>query len=74
MGQKVMIQFEPEILAALQARAAEIQESVSQFVNEAVRARLMEDLEDLAVFDERAGEPETPLEEVFADLRARGRL
>ena len=72
MGQKVMIQFEPEVLAALQTRAAEVHESVSQIVNEAVRARLAEDVSDLAVFDERADEPEIPMEEVFTDLRARG--
>jgi hypothetical protein len=74
MGQTVKIQFDPDVLEALEARAAEIHESVSQLVNEAVRARLAEDLEDLAVFDERADEPEVPLDEVLADLRARGRL
>ena len=74
MGQTMRIQFEPDVLEALKARAAEIQESVSQLVNEAVRARLAEDIEDLAVFEERKDEPEIPLEEVLADMRARGRL
>lgn len=74
MGQTLPIQFDSDVLEALQARAAEIHESVSHLVNEVVRARLAEDLEDLAVFDEQADEPTRPLVDVVADLKARGLL
>ena len=62
------------MLEALKARASDIHEGVSQLVNEAVRVRLAEDLEDLAAFEERKDEPTTPWEEVKADLKARGLL
>ena len=35
---------------------------------------LAEDAEDLAAFDERAAEPESPFEEVVKELRASGKL
>ena len=49
-------------------------ESVSDLVNEAVKAALGEDAEDFAALDARAAEPSLAFESVVADLQRRGRL
>jgi len=54
------IYFDPELHRALRIKAAETDTSLSELVNEAVRAALAEDAEDLAAFDERAAEPDLP--------------
>jgi hypothetical protein len=68
------IYFEPELHRALRIKAAETDTSLSELVNEAVRASLAEDAEDLAAFEERAAEPDLPFEEVVRDLRRRGKI
>lgn len=74
MSQPVPIHFDPDVLAALEARAADIHASLSEVVNRLLQERLAEDLEDLAAFEERAEEPRRPIEEVMADFKVRGLL
>ena len=71
---RATVYFDPEIHRALRLKAAESERSVSQLVNEAVKLALAEDAEDLAAFDERAGEPNLPFEAVVRDLKQRGKL
>ena len=66
--------LDPDVHAALNARAAETHQSLSEVVNQALRQALAEDLEDFAAIRERADEPRIPLAEVVADMKARGRL
>jgi hypothetical protein len=53
---------------ALRIKSVELDRSVSDLVNEAVRQSLAEDTEDLAAFEERAGEPDLAFEDVLKDL------
>ena len=71
---RTTIYLEPDLHAALRVKAAEADCSVSELVNGAVREVLAENREDLATFDERAGEPEMTREELLDDLRASGKL
>ena len=71
---RATVYFDPEIHRALRLKAAESERSVSELVNEAVKLALAEDAEDLAAFDERAGEPNLPFEAVVRDLKQRGKL
>jgi len=48
--------------------------SVSDLVNDAVRASLAEDAEDLAAFEKRTAEPSIPFERVVRDLKRRGKI
>ena len=48
--------------------------SVSELVDEAVRLLMREDQEDLAVFSERADEPEISYEELLEDLKEHGKI
>ena len=73
-SKRTTIYFEPHLHRALRLKAAEIDRSVSDLVNEAVRLRLAEDAEDLAAFEDRADEPELKFEEVLKDLKRSGKL
>ena len=47
------VYFDPKLHAALRLKAAHTHRSLSDIVNDAVRAALAEDQEDLAAFEER---------------------
>lgn len=66
--------FDPALHRALRIKAAETDRSLSDLVNEAVKLSLLEDAEDLAAFEERAGEPGLAFEEVVKDLRRSGAI
>jgi len=51
------IYFDPDLHTAVRLKAADSHRSVSDIVNDAVRAALAEDQEDLAAFEERVAEP-----------------
>lgn len=74
LQKRTTIYFDPAIHRALRIKAAELDRSVSDLVNEAVRLSLAEDAEDLAAFEERALEPNLQFEEVVRDLKARGKI
>ncbi len=71
---RATIYFDPDIHRALRIKAAETDQSISALVNEAVKDLLAEDAEDLAAFEERAGEPNLPFEDVLKDLKQRGKI
>jgi plasmid stability protein len=68
------IYFDENLHAALRLKAAHSHRSVSDIVNDAVRAALAEDQEDLATFQQRADEPTLSYEELLDDLKAHGQL
>lgn len=71
---RATVYFEPSVHRALRLRAAAADRTLSDYINEAVRAALAEDAEDIAAFAERANEPDLRWEDVVADLRRRGEL
>jgi plasmid stability protein len=68
------VYFDEDLHAALRLKAVHTHRSVSDIVNDAVRLALAEDQEDLAVFQERAGEPTLSYEELLNDLKSHGKL
>lgn len=66
--------LEPVLHQALRLKAATTHRSMSDIVNDAIRAALREDEEDLAAFAERAGEPSIAYEAFLARLKADGTL
>ena len=71
---RATVYFTPEIHKALRHKAAETERSMSDLVNDAVRASLAKDADDLAAFEERSAEPSLSFERVVKDLRRRGKL
>lgn len=66
--------FETDVHRALRLKAAETERSVSDLVNEAVRAQLAEDADDLEAFKARKKEPAIRFEDFVRDMKRRGRL
>lgn len=68
------VYFDEQLHAALRLKAAHTHRSVSELVNEAVRASLAEDHADLSAFAERVAEPTMSYEALLDDLKAHGKL
>lgn len=66
--------LDPALHQALRIKAASVGCSMSEIVNDAVRAALREDEEDLAAFTSRAAEKTLSYEEFLAQIKADGRL
>jgi len=71
---RTTIYLDPGLHKALKMKAVETSGNISGFVNDAVRESLREDLEDLASFEERAGEPTLSFEEMLKRLDLDGKL
>ena len=74
LSQRATVYLEPDLHRALKLKAVELSESVSDLVNEAIRASLAEDAADLEAFQVREAEPEYPFEEFVHELKSRGQL
>ena len=68
------IYLEPDLHKALRLKAVETSRSVSELVNDAVKAALAEDADDIAAFEERASEPLISYDEMVKKLRKDGRI
>lgn len=68
------IYFDARLHAALRLKAVHSNRSVSDLVNDAVRAALAEDADDLAAFENRVAEPTMSYEALLSDLKAHGKL
>ena len=66
--------LEAALREALRLKAATVHRSMSELVNDAIRAALSEDEEDLAAFAERDREPSIGYEAFLAQLKANGTL
>lgn len=71
---KTTVHFDPAIHCALRLKAAETDRSISAIVNEAVKAVLLADVNDLEAFELREYEPDYAFEGVVRDLRRRGKI
>ena len=71
---RATIYLDPDLHRAVRMKAIEIETSVSDLVNAALRQSLAEDADDLAAFRARAKEPNLDFEAVVKGLRRRGKL
>ena len=62
------IYFDPDLHRALRLKAATLDRSISDVVNDAIRQTLSEDAEDLKAFEKRRREPVLDFEEVVLRL------
>ena len=68
------IYFDPELHRAVRLKAAAMDASISDIVNEAVRRSLSDDAADLEAFEKRRREPALDFESVVLSLKRRGKL
>ena len=71
---RATVYLEPEVYRAVKIRAAASDVPISAIVNEALRQRLKEDVEDLKYFEDRAGQSRRPLRDVLKSLKREGLL
>ena len=72
LSQRSTIYFEPSVHKALRIKAAEESRSISDIIHEALSVLFTEDLEDIADFDARIGEPNIGHDEFVQSLKADG--
>jgi hypothetical protein len=68
------VYLDPTLHKALRLKALETSRSMSDLINEAIKASIAEDADDLAAFDERAHEPLISYDEMVKRLKADGRI
>lgn len=71
---KATLYLDDAVHKALRFKAAETRQTMSELVNDALKASLLEDLEDLAAIRERRKEPTVGYEEFVEQLKADGIL
>ena len=74
VSKRATVYFDPAVHRALRVKAAEMDTSLSDLVNEAVKLSLADDAEDLAAFEERGTEPDLSFEDVVKDLKRSGAI
>lgn len=73
-AKRATVYFDHLLHKALKLKSIETSKSISELVNEAVRAALAEDAEDIAAFEERADEPLISFSEMLKRLKKDGRI
>ena len=71
---RATVYFDARVHRALRLKSAELDQTISDLVNDAVRVTLVEDADDLAALEDRLGKPTRPFESFLKDMRRRGRL
>jgi len=71
---RATVYFDAYLHRALRMKAAEVDCSVSELVNEAVKSALAEDASDIEAFETREIEPDYVFEDVVKDLKRRGKI
>lgn len=68
------VYFDPALHRALRLKAVETECSISDLVNDAVKAALAEDASDFEAFAAREAESDYSFESVVKDLKRRGKI
>jgi len=73
-AKRATVYFDAALHRLLRLKAAETDQSISDLVNDAVRAALAEDADDVEAFAVREAEADYPFEDAVRDLKRRGAL
>jgi hypothetical protein len=71
---RATIYFEADVHRALRLKAVAMDRSISEMVNDAVKAALADDAEDIAVFADRKSERSLSFDTFVQGLKQRGRI
>jgi hypothetical protein len=71
---RTTITINDKLYRNLKLRAAESDETISKYVEDAIKYRLLEDLEDLEDVRKRADEPTQSFDDLVAEFKAEGLL
>ena len=68
------VYLDSQLHRALKMKAAELDRTISDLINEAVRQILVEDQEDLQSFEDRKKEKNLDFESVLKELKSSGKI
>jgi hypothetical protein len=71
---RATIYFEPKLHRALKIKSVQVDKTMSEIVNEAIRQILAEDLADLTAHQNRISEPNIEFQQVLKELKTGGYL
>jgi len=71
---RATVYFESDVHRALRLKAAAADRSISDMVNDAVKAALAEDADDLAAFADRKNQKSLSFDSFVQGLKRRGRI
>ena len=74
LTKRATVYLEPNLHRALRLKSVETSRSVSDLLNDAVRAELAEDAQDLSAFDARKNEPTIAFEDFVKELKRNGKI
>lgn len=74
LTRRATVYLDPGLHRAIRLKSIETTRSVSDLINDALRAELAEDADDLAAFDERKNEPTVNFETFVKELRRHGKI
>ncbi len=74
LKKRATIYFDPDIHKVLKIKAATLNKSISELIDQTIRRELMEDEEDIRTFEERVSEPSIAYETVLKQLKTDGKL
>lgn len=71
---RTTVYLDSQLHKALRVKAAEVEQSMSQLVEEAIRVSLAEDSVDLTALEDRRKEPSLAFEDVLKKLGKNGKI
>lgn len=71
---RTTLTFNDELFRALKVRAAEADETISKYVEDAVKYQLLEDAEDLEAIEKTKNEPVYDFDDLVNKFKAEGLL
>ena len=74
LTKRATVYLEPTLHKALRLKSFETSRSVSDLLNDAIRAELAEDADDLSAFDARKNEPTMVFEDFVKELKRNGKI
>ncbi len=73
-NKRATVYLDPKLHRALKIKSAQIERTMSELINDAVRFSLAEDYEDLLAIEERQNEPNVDFKDILKDLKHSGKL
>ena len=73
-NKRATVYLDPKLHRTLKIKSAQIERTMSDLINDAVRISLSEDYEDMLAVEERQNEPDLDFKDILKELKDSGKL
>jgi hypothetical protein len=73
-NKRATVYLDPKLHRALKIKSAQIERTMSDLINDAVRISLSEDYDDMLAVEERQNEPDLDFKDILKELKDSGKL